>query len=245
MKKSGYQAYQAGAIETVASTGGQLMPPVMGAAAFLMAQFLEIGYAAVCIAAIIPAIMYYFTAFIQVDLIAAKNKIISSEKEYPRLLDVLKAGWHFIAPFVALILTLFIMNTEAEISAIYAAAVMAVLGSIFSYKGKKLNWKGFITSFWKGGQHHAVIVVIVAAAGFVIGILNITSGSFVLTLFLIKMGGGNLFVLLVIAAIISIILGMGMPTTGVYVILAALVVLPLSSRAFSPFPPIYSFFIMA
>lgn len=225
MKNSGYEAHQSGAIETVAATGGQLMPPVMGAAAFLMAQFLEIGYAQVCIAAAIPAILYYFAAFVQVDLMAARRSVtsIESEKMYPTLRDVIRQGWHFAAPFIVLIITLFIMNVQAEVSAIYAAVTMAVLGSFRSYQGKKLNWNGLVTSFWKTGATMLSLFVIVVAAGFVIGILNITSGSFVLTLFLIQMGGGSLLFLLIMAAVISIILGMGMPTTGVYVILAALV----------------------
>lgn len=224
MKKTGYPDYQAGAIETVASTGGQLMPPVMGAAAFLMAQFLEISYAAVCVAAVIPAILYYFAAFVQVDLMAGKYQIISAEKEFPNLRNVLREGWHFAVPFVVLILTLFIMNVEAETSAIYAAAAIAIIGRFRSYKGKRIDLKGFISSFWQAGRTMLSLFVIVAAAGFVIGILNITAGSFVLTLFLIQMGGGSLFLLLLIAAVVSIILGMGMPTTGVYVLLAALVV---------------------
>ena len=223
MKRSGYTGVQAGAIEAIASTGGQFMPPIMGAAAFLMAEFLELPYTDVIIAGLIPALLYYFAVFVQVDLVAARDNITVAATELPSVRAVLKEGWHFTIPFAVLICALFELNTEPEIAALYAAATIAIGGSLRSYKGKRLRGREFLATFWDTGIAMVELNVIVAAAGFVIGILNLSGGGFALTLFLIELGGGHLAVLLVIGAAICILLGMGMPTSGVYVLLAALV----------------------
>ena len=223
MKKSGYSAADAGAIEANASTGGQFMPPIMGAAAFLMAEFLEIPYSDVVIAAIIPAMLYYFAIFIQVDLVAARDKISVVTDDLPRASAVLRDGWHFIVPFALLVYALYALNEEAENAAIYAVATIIVLGSLRSYKGQRMTLRSLASAVWDAGLATTELVLIVAAAGIVIGILNKTGGGFALTLFLVQLGGGNLFLLLLIGGLICIVLGMGMPTTGVYVLLAALV----------------------
>ncbi len=223
MKKSGYSDVDAGAIEANASTGGQFMPPIMGAAAFLMAEFLEMDYADVVIAAIIPALLYYFAIFVQVDLVAARERIKFVADQLPRTRVVLAEGWHFIVPFAVLLYSLYVMHTEAEIAALYAVATIMVLGMVRRYKGRRMDLRSFAASFYDAGIATTELVLIVAAAGFVIGILNKSGGGFALTLFLVKLGGGNLYILLLMAAIICIVLGMGMPTTGVYVLLAALV----------------------
>jgi len=223
MKKSGYSAVDAGAIESNASTGGQFMPPIMGAAAFLMAEFLEIAYAEVVLAAVIPALLYYFAIFVQVDLVAARDRISMVTENLPRASAVLREGWHFMVPFALLIYALYVMNAEAEVAAMYSVAAIAVLGMLRSYKGKRMTVRGLFASAWDAGLATTELVMIVAAAGFVIGILNKSGGGFALTLFLVQLGGGHLFLLLLIGALICIVLGMGMPTTGVYVLLAALV----------------------
>jgi TRAP transporter 4TM/12TM fusion protein len=223
MRKSGYSAVDAGAIESNASTGGQFMPPIMGAAAFLMAEFLEIAYATVVLAAVIPALLYYFAIFVQVDLVAARDRIAMVTDNLPRASVVLREGWHFIVPFALLIYALYVMNAEAEVAAMYSVAAIAILGMLRSYKGKRMRLRGLFASAWDAGLATTELVMIVAAAGFVIGILNKSGGGFALTLFLVQLGGGNLFLLLLIGAVICIVLGMGMPTTGVYVLLAALV----------------------
>jgi TRAP transporter 4TM/12TM fusion protein len=223
MKRSGYSAVDAGAIEANASTGGQFMPPVMGAAAFLMAEFLEIPYADVVVAAIVPAVLYYFAIFVQVDLVAARDRIKFLAEDLPKARDVLRAGWHFIVPFVVLVYALYALAADAEVAAIYASVAIVVFGALRQYKGHRINLRSLAASFWDAGIATTELVMIVAAAGFVIGILNKSGGGFALTLALVKLGGGNLYVLLLMAAIICIVLGMGMPTTGVYVLLAALV----------------------
>ncbi|MEE8395463.1 MAG: TRAP transporter fused permease subunit [bacterium] len=234
MKRSGYSAAQAGAIESIASTGGQFMPPIMGAAAFLMAEFLEIAYSEVVIAGLIPALLYYFAVFVQVDLVAGRDEIKVVQKDLPRAGAVLKEGWHFIVPFLVLIFALFQFNLEAEIAALYAALTIVIGGSLRTYKGQRLDLRKVFSTFWDTGLTMVELVIIVAAAGVVIGILNITSGGFVLTLFLIQLGGGSLVVLLALAGGVCILLGMGMPTSGVYVLLAALVAPALVEAGIQP-----------
>ena len=111
MRNAGYRGVQAGAIEAVASTGGQLMPPIMGAAAFLMAEFLEVPYKEVVVAALIPAILYYVALFVLADLEAARTNIQRIDpKSIPKFIDVLKTGWYFPLPFIVLIVALFVLN---------------------------------------------------------------------------------------------------------------------------------------
>jgi len=234
MKRSGYSARDAGAIEAVASTGGQLMPPIMGAAAFLMAEFLELPYRTIMLAALVPAMLYYLAVFIQVDLVAAREKIVPLDQELPRPRDVLKAGWHFLAPFVVLLYALFEWNEEAEIAAIYACASIVVLGMVFSYKGERLRPKDLVASFTETGSTMIELFMILGAAGFVIGVLNLTGLGFTLTLVLVQVGAGNLYVLLLISAVVCIVLGMGMPTSGVYILLATLVAPAISKAGADP-----------
>ncbi|MGE0745184.1 MAG: TRAP transporter permease [Rhodospirillales bacterium] len=234
MRRSGYAATRAGAIEAVASTGGQLMPPVMGAAAFLMAEFLETSYGAIIVAAIIPAMLYYFAVFAQVDLVAARERIVAVAADIPRARDVMKDGWHFVLPFVVLLYLLFEENMDAEKAAIYACATIAVLGFLISYRGHRLNVRTLLACFVEAGIATVELALLMAAAGFVIGILNVTGLGFALTFFLVKLGGGNLALLLLIAAIACIILGMGMPTSGVYVLLASLIAPALSEAGIAP-----------
>ncbi|MBF0279765.1 MAG: TRAP transporter fused permease subunit [SAR324 cluster bacterium] len=223
MRRGGYSGVNAGAIEAIASTGGQLMPPIMGAAAFLMAELLEVPYISIMGAALIPAILYYGSVFIQVDLIAARDGIIPVDKNIPKAWDVLKRGWQFSVPMLVLLYALFFLNEEPERAALYAAVSVIFVGLFRPYGDNRINWKNFLGTFWETGFSTMELILIVAAAGFVIGILNITGLGFALTLFLVTVAGNNLIVILFLSAVICIILGMGMPTTGVYVLLASLI----------------------
>jgi len=235
MRRGGYPAHVAAAIEAVASTGGQLMPPVMGAAAFLMAEFLQIPYREVAVAAALPALLYYYALFIQADLLAARTGLTGMQlQEVPPLRQVLKQGWHFLLPFVLLIYALFWLNWSPELSALAASAVLMVTGPILGYGDKKLRLGEFFDAFRSTGLASLDLLIITAAAGFIIGVLNITGLSFALTLLLVKIGAGNLWLLLLLAAVVSIILGMGMPTVGVYVLLATLVAPAMVKIGLSP-----------
>ncbi|UTW05103.1 TRAP transporter fused permease subunit [Amphritea atlantica] len=224
MKQGGFKPHTAAAIETVASTGGQIMPPVMGAVAFLMAEFLQISYSAVVLAALVPAVLYYASLYIQVDLEAAKENIKPIDPELiPTKREVFSQGWVFVIPFAAVILALFSFNQRPETAALWGALGALVVGIMFGYKGKRMKGSDIWASLEETGHSIVDIIMIGAAAGFIIGILNITGLSFGLTYYLVGLGEGNLFLLLLISAIVCIVLGMGMPTVGVYLLLAVLV----------------------
>jgi TRAP transporter 4TM/12TM fusion protein len=235
MKRSGYPAQIAGAIEAVGSTGGQLMPPVMGAAAFLMAENLGVPYAEVMIAAIIPAVLYYLALFFYVDLEAAKRGIHGEPAEkLPRGLSVLRAGWHFPLPFVLLVYALVGWHWQPQRAALAAAAVLVVLSAVFGYKGRRVPLADIARAAMSTGRAVADLILICAVAGMFIGILNITGLAFGVTLQLLAITGENLPVLLVVSAVMAIVLGCGMPTMSVYIIVATLIAPALIKLGIAP-----------
>ncbi|MGA1060393.1 MAG: TRAP transporter permease, partial [Burkholderiaceae bacterium] len=234
MQRGGYSRQDAGAVEAVASTGGQLTPPIMGAAAFLMAEFLELPYSAVAAAALIPALLYYVSVFAQVDLIAGRDNVVQVEASQLRLHEVLQKGWHFLLPIAVLLACLFVWNMDPEDAAIVAAALVLVLGWIRGYGDQRLTWSRLLTVVRETAESMVSLILIVAAAGFVIGVLNITGLGFALTLLLVDSVGTSILLLLLVAASICMVLGMGMPTSGVYVLLAALVAPALVEAGITP-----------
>ena len=224
MKKGGYPAHTAGAIEAVASTGGQLMPPMMGAAAFVMAEFLQISYQEVVLAALIPALLYYVALFIQADLFAARERIARvDEDSIPPRWPVFRAGWPYVVPFAVVIWCLFYLNLRPETSALWAAGSLVPVGLFIGYQGEKMRWWVIFTVLAKTGALCVQVLMISCMAGIIIGVLNITGLGFALTQAIIHLAGGQTALILLLAALISIVLGMGMPTLGVYLLLATLV----------------------
>jgi TRAP transporter 4TM/12TM fusion protein len=224
MKRSGMSARLAAAVEACASNGGQLMPPVMGAVAFVMADFLQIPYKDVAIAAILPSVMYYAALFIQADLEAARygfGKV--EEAKIPRVGTVLAKGWLFLVPFAVLIYTMFWLNLEPEYSAMAASAAIIVLGFAFGYDGHRMTLRDLWTAVVETAGGLCEILVISAAAGFIMGLFQVSGLAFAFAAYLVQLGSENLILLLILAAVVSIILGMGLPTIGVYVMLAVLV----------------------
>jgi TRAP transporter 4TM/12TM fusion protein len=239
MKKAGYPPPVAAAVEAVASTGGQIMPPVMGAAAFLIAEYLSIPYAEVALAALVPAILYYVALFIQVDLLAARNGIHGLPRaELPPILPVLKRSAGFVVPLAVLIVLMFIMNRRPEEAGLLAAASALLVGWLTP--GVRLQAPELIGILLKTGRGMLEIAAITGLAGVVIGILQLTGLGFTLTFTLLNIGQSSALLLLILTAIVSIILGMGMPTTAVYVLLAVLVapglaklgILPIAAHLF-------------
>src|SRR5215467_5407126 len=224
MKRSGFPAQIAAAIEAVGSTGGQLMPPVMGAAAFLMAEVLQVPYAKVMVAAIIPALLYYLALFFAVDVEAAKRGIAGEDPaKLPRAREVLKAGWYFPIPFVALIYALVQWNWQAEHGALLAVAVLVVLSLAFGYKGERVPLKDVVKAMVSTGSSVVDLILICAVSGMFIGILNISGLAFGMTLQLLAITGESLPMMLALTAIMAVLLGLGLPTVGVYIIMATLI----------------------
>jgi TRAP transporter 4TM/12TM fusion protein len=224
MKRSGMPPKLAAAVEACASNGGQLMPPVMGAVAFVMADFLQLPYQAVAISAILPSVMYYAALFIQADLEAARygfGKV--EESKIPRALGVLKNGWMFLAPFAVIVYTMFIRNWEPEYAAMMAAAVILVLGFAIGYAGHRMKLRDVWAAVVQTSAGLCEILVISAAAGFIMGLFQVSGLAFAFAAYLVDLGADSLVLLLMLAAVVSIVLGMGLPTIGVYVMLAILV----------------------
>ena len=236
MKRGGYEPKVAGAFEAVASTGGQIMPPIMGAAAFLMAEILEISYTEVVIAAVIPALLYYVAVFVYADLEAAKKNILPVPSELiPAIWPTLKEGWFFIIPFVVLVYALFALNRPPETAALWSGATVVVMNWIFGHKGRRMRPFGIVSAVRDTGvRGGSEIVVIGAMAGVIIGILGATGLGEALTQALVRLGEGNLAVLLALTAVICIILGMGMPTTAIYLLVSIIAAPPLIQLGINP-----------
>jgi TRAP transporter 4TM/12TM fusion protein len=191
----------------------------MGAAAFVMAEFLGMSYARLAIAALIPAVLYYLALFVQVDLEAGKTGITRIKPEdIPPLLGALKKGWIFILPIVLIVYLLFMLNMHAAKAGFYAAA--ASLGLSFFHPRIRISGKKFIAILEQTGLVMLEVCVVCAVAGVVIGVLTLTGLAFAFTLLVEQQGSQNIFLILVLIGVIALILGMGMPTTAVYVIVA-------------------------
>ncbi len=224
MRRSGLRPETAAGIEAVASTGGQLAPPVMGAAAFLMAEFLSIPYSQVALAALVPAILYYAALFLLADLTAARDNLaaIPADKR-PLARATLRRGWPFLLPFIMLVWGLFGLNLQPQTAGILALFSMVLVAPLSSASRGKMGLRAMLNALAGSGNALAQIVIITAAAGIVIGVMNETGLGFGMTSYLTSLARDEAMVLLFLAAVLSIILGMGMPTIAVYVLLAALV----------------------
>jgi TRAP transporter 4TM/12TM fusion protein len=233
MKANGFKDYTASAVEAVASTGGQIMPPVMGAAAFLMATFLGIPYAKVAISAALPAILYYVAVYIQVDLIAIRDGLHGLPPEsLPSLKNVMKKGWPFFVSILFLIYTLFILGLDADKAGLYSAASVFIIS--FFQKETRPNIRKFIAILRDTGEGMLEIGVISAAAGLIIGIVSITGLGFTFSSTLVSVSGGSTFILLVLAAAGAIILGMGMTVTAAYLLMVILIAPALTTMGMVP-----------
>jgi TRAP transporter 4TM/12TM fusion protein len=219
MVRTGYRPHVAAAVESVASNGGQLMPPVMGAAAFVMAEFLGMPYAQVALAAAVPAFLYYLALFVQVDLEAGKRGIRPvPAQQIPSLFAVLRDGWIFIVPMAAIVYILFVENLSAPKAGFYAAGI--ALAVTFLRNETRPGVKKLLLILEDAGRAMLDVIVICALAGIVIGALTLTGLAFVFTLYVERLGTANLPLILAMTALIALILGMGMPTTAVYVVVA-------------------------
>ncbi|HWO41790.1 MAG TPA: TRAP transporter fused permease subunit [Candidatus Eisenbacteria bacterium] len=222
MKRAGYPAHVAAAIEAVASNGGQITPPVMGAAAFLIAEFLSLPYGQVALAAAVPAALYYLALFTQVDLEAAKHGLGGlPAAQLPKLRGVMRLGWVFLLPLGFLIYTLMFQNWEAGKAGMAAVLLTFAVGALQTQTRPKLHEIG--RAIEETGRTLIDIVVITALAGIVIGALQLSGLTFKLSLILVALSGGNVLLLLALTAFVCILLGMSMPTAVVYVTLAVLV----------------------
>ena len=224
MKKVGYAPEFAGAVEAVASTGGQLLPPVMGAAAFVMADLTGIPYSTIIIAAIVPGLLYYLSLGIAVYLQAWKKGLGSEEAErLPLVREVLKNGWYHLIPIVVLIVALLGFGYSPNTSAIYAIICLLAIGLInVIRKEKRLPIKEIGDSLIAAAKTTVSVAIACACAGIVIGIVSMTGIGVKFTTIVFRVSGGNLLGMLMMIMIACIIMGMGLPSTAAYIIAASI-----------------------
>ena len=219
MKEMGYKSHFAGAVEAVASTGGQIMPPVMGTAAFIMAEILGISYRSIIFMAIIPAILYYVSLWFFVDLEARKCGLNGLKKEQlPKLRESFKTNAIMLLP-VILMLVLILESYTAYFAAFWSTVLLVVL-SMFNKK-TRLNPKKLVNAIVKGVKQTISVSMATAVVGIVIGIVNLTGLGLQLANLIITLSGGHLIITMFLTMLACFVLGMGLPTSAAYIVAAA------------------------
>ena len=229
MKKVGYSKEYAGAVEAVASTGGQILPPVMGAAAFIMADLTGIPYSQIIIAAIIPGLLYYIALGISVYLEADKLGLEGEDpSKLPKVKEVFKHGWYYIVPIGVLLICLLAFGFSANYSAVYAIISLLIVGAAKTLiLEKRFPFKELYQTCVKSMKTTVAVAIACACAGIVIGIVSMTGIGVKFTSIVFRLSGGNTFLMLVLIMLACIVMGMGLPSTAAYIIAATIGVAPL------------------
>lgn len=238
MKRSGYDSEEACAVEAVSSTGGQIMPPVMGAAAFLVAQNINMNYGTLCISAFIPAFLYYLSLYLIIDLLSVKKGLLGLPKDQlPLLPESLRKGVHLFIPIAVLIFGL-ISGYSSMKSVFFSMIVLVVIAEL--RPSTRMSFKQVIRAIEDGVSSTVPVAVSCATAGIIVGIVNLTGLGVRFSSSLMTLSGGSIFVALLFTMLASLILGCGLPTTAVYIILSSLAapaliqmgVMPISAHMF-------------
>ncbi|MDR1241551.1 MAG: TRAP transporter permease [Deltaproteobacteria bacterium] len=233
MKKTGYRPDFAGAVEAAASTGGQIMPPVMGAAAFIMADFLNVPYLEICKAAVIPAFLYFFSVLLMVDFEAAKHGLKGLPKEeLPKLRDALKR-LYLLLPVAVLLFFMFLGKTP------FLAAILAAASAIVVSWGDRrfaIGPRRCLDILSTAGRRMILIAVACMGAGLVVGVVSLTGIGLNLASVVLSISGGSTVLALVVVMLSSLLMGMGTPTTVAYVLVATLGVPALLALGFERLP---------
>ncbi|MGE0698943.1 MAG: TRAP transporter permease [Hyphomicrobiaceae bacterium] len=218
MKRVGFRPAYAGGVEACASTGGVLMPPVMGATAFVMATFIDAPYSEIVVAAIFPSVLYYLGLYVQIDAYAARYGMKGLPvSELPSLGQTLKEGWYYVAVFLVLMIMLLHLQREAQ-APFYATAALLVINQLNrQHRWDLARFGDFIVAV---GKLFAELAAILAGVGLIIGALSLSGKIGSLTYALVEIAGNNVLLLLLMGAITSFILGIGMTVTAAYLFLA-------------------------
>jgi TRAP transporter 4TM/12TM fusion protein len=233
MKRQGYQTDFAGAVEAVASTGGQIMPPVMGAAAFIIAETLEISYLKLITYALLPALLYYITVAISVHLEACKRGIQGS-KDKPSILATLKEGWFLLLPILVLIFWLIVLHKSVYRSAMWGIGTAIVVSFFSRDKANRFTVRKLIKVLKGSGFGILTVAAATSAAGIVIGCISITGLGLKFAIFMAHLSGGSLLLCLILTWLVAVILGMGLPTSAAYITTAALLATTLTNLGINP-----------
>ncbi|MDP6269923.1 MAG: TRAP transporter fused permease subunit [Alphaproteobacteria bacterium] len=218
MKRIGLPPHYAGGVEACASTGGVLMPPIMGATAFVMATYLEVPYADIVIAAVIPSLLYFFGLFVQIDSYAARHNLAGlPREELPGVAQTLKEGWHYVAVFVLLIWMLVFLQREA-MAAYYATVLLIGINQFL--KASRWSLDDFLAFITGVGRLFVELAAILAGIGMIVGSMSLTGKISTLANELLSMAGDSVILLLLMGALASFIMGIGVTVTVAYIILA-------------------------
>ena len=222
MKRSGYKPHFAAAVEAVASTGGQIMPPIMGAGAFIIADIVGVSYWTVAIAAIIPALLYFTTAFLGVDFEAQKSGLRGIDRaELPILHEVILKEGYLLLPILVLLFSLTVLLNSPIRAALLSLATTIVV-SYFRAQ-TRLGPRKLIEAMAAGARGALEVAAACACAGIVVGILNLTGLGQIIAAVVIDLSHGVILIALILSMLVCIVLGMGLPTTPAYIIAAAVV----------------------
>ena len=223
MIKTGYKPAFAGAVESVASTGGQFMPPVMGAIIFIMSEWLDIPYGSLALMAALPGILYYVIVFSTIHFEALRNKRPANPRsDSLPLVRIIIEGWPFLATFGILILFLLVLQYDPDQSVLYSLPVLIVLSFLNKDKEKRLYPSKIYRSMVSAGQTWLTVGVVTASVGMVIGALTISGLGVKISAFLIDISGGRLTILLLMVGVASFVLGMGLDSIPCYITVAIL-----------------------
>jgi TRAP transporter 4TM/12TM fusion protein len=237
MKKLGYRPAQAGGIEAAASTGGQIMPPLMGAGAFLMSEFTQVPYVQIVLVSIFPAVLYFGSVYLLVHIAAVKQGMKGLPAEdLPNMRKILSEGWHFLLPLVALVALLVAGYSPMRVGfyAILSVLAAASARALWTYARSEPTMAGFVALCKRGisltlealdlGARNAVAVsVACAVAGIIVGVVGLTGLGLKFSAMMIAFSGGNIVLALLLVLLASLILGMGLPVTAAYIVLIILV----------------------
>ncbi|MDR1731282.1 MAG: TRAP transporter permease [Synergistaceae bacterium] len=223
MKSLGYTSAFSGAVEAVASTGGQIMPPMMGAGAYIMAEILGIPFRSVILAALLPAVIFYCTLFVTVHFTAKRQQLVGADtSELPGLPEMFKKKGLCIAPLVVLIAMLVFLRVSVIKAAVWAIFTTLAVGLFYSRRDLKHYALGLKDAFINGARTALVVIASTACAGIVVAVINLTGIGMKFTGIILAIAGGNLFLVLFFIMLASMLIGMGLPTTPAYLILAVL-----------------------
>ncbi len=240
MKRTGFRPPFAAAVEATASTGGQIMPPVMGAAAFVMAEFLAVPYATVALWAVIPALLYYVAVFFAVHFEAKRCGLHGVPRnELPRLGRVLYERGHLFIPILMILVGL-ILGYSAPLCALVAAIACIPIALLRKTTRAGIHWRNVFEALEEGAKNTLSVVMACACAGIVIGCVTITGLGIVFTQIVVELSRDMLPLALLLTAIAGIILGMGMPTTPAYIVMVSLLV-PALVKLGAPLPAAHMF----
>ena len=219
MKRSGFSPTFASAVEASASTGGQLMPPIMGAGAFVMASFTQIPYETIVKVAILPAILYFFSVAVFVRIEAVRANLSQTETDAPRLGEAFASGGASFVVSIALLVTMLLQGFTPVFSAV--AAIVAVIAA--SWLGRKpMGVRAIIEALESGTKSMAVTAVLLCAIGLVVNVIATAGIGNTFSLMIATWSGGHLIIAILLVALASLVLGMGLPVTAAYIVLATL-----------------------